>query len=66
MENSLLRTNQIFAGLDLNMAIDRGMQFAGHSNDSKDILNVLTQLPEGLKVALRMKKGFLALARPQI
>lgn len=66
LEDSLSKTNQAFAGLNMDVAIERGVRFAGHSNSSIDILDVLTHLPEGLSQALKLRKGFLALARPQI
>lgn len=64
--DALTQTNYALRDLNLNEAIERGMRFAGHSNNTENISEIITHLPQGLLHALEIGMGFMAVARPQI
>lgn len=63
---ALAQTDNAMKGLELGEAIQRGLELAGHSNDETDIIDVITHIPEGLRRAQEERKGFMAIARPQL
>jgi hypothetical protein len=66
VENALAMANHSINGLNLEETLERGKRFAGHSNDIESVSGIITHLSEGLSSALKIEKGFLAVARPQL
>ena len=76
MGNILLRSDnvlstidfidRVFDGLNPQLLVKRGMEFAGDSNSDEDVKDVLAMLKDALLCAQANSRGFLALARSQI
>lgn len=64
--DALKQAEAALAGLVLEDALARGCALAGHSNDRPLGREVIGHLPDGLRRALELRKGFMAIGLAQL
>lgn len=66
VETALAQVRDAMAGLDLDLVVQRGHALCGFRDEISQVRPVLHLIQDGLQRALSMRRGFLAVGRPEL